>query len=159
MLVDGPQPNRVEIEIARRERIVAAAYAYEIMSESFMTDAQYDAQSKLINPAIDTGDEVSDRFFREKFAEHTGSWIYEYPDLHKVRHLYFTKYASPYYQKRYAMALDIGEKMHRAYQDLANRHNLEKSVALDRFDPTSPHGQLMASTLMVLDEENYLRLR
>lgn len=78
------------VEIERRNRIKIAlwAYAYEYQSDSLIDDATFDDVAKSINPAIDTGHQVLDKFFREEFGPETGQWIHKHPELDKVAALY-----------------------------------------------------------------------
>lgn len=78
----------VEIERHRRIRIAVAAYAYELEDNSIITDAEFDAECKKINPSIDTGRPVLDHFFRTEFQAFTGSWIHRHPELEKVAQTY-----------------------------------------------------------------------
>lgn len=158
MLADGPQLDRVALEIKRRIKVSVAAYAYEVESESIMSDAEYDSLSKLINPAIETGHEILDQFFREKFTDYSGAWILDHPELHRVRHTYFSYYAPERDQKRYRKALSVGERMHYVYEKMANRLGLEKRAAHTRFNPASPDGQLMAAVVQVMDEQNVIHI-
>lgn len=78
----------VEEERRARIRISLAAYAYEFMNDSLMTDYDFDELSKRIRPSIATGNEVLDKFFKEKFAPETGMWIHDHPELDKLKALY-----------------------------------------------------------------------
>ena len=74
----------------RRRRIVLslAAYAYEVHSESRMSDAEFDGLALSIDTSIDTGHPVMDEFFRKEFHPHTGQWIHSHPELDKLEALY-----------------------------------------------------------------------
>lgn len=78
----------VEVERRNRIRLSVAAYAYEMMGDSTMSDEEYDALSKKIDTSISTGHDELDKFFREEFADYTGSWIHRHPELDKVDALY-----------------------------------------------------------------------
>ena len=70
----------VEVETRRRIHIAAAAYAYEIENDPIMSDAQYDADARLIDTTISTSRPDLDAFFRANFAPNTGSWVGAHPD-------------------------------------------------------------------------------
>lgn len=78
----------VEIERRNRIRLAVAAYAYEMQDDLLMSDAEFDSLALKINPDIDTGHEVLDKFFKTEFGSHTGQWIYRHPELDKVEALY-----------------------------------------------------------------------
>lgn len=78
----------VETERRNRIRLSVAAYAYEYKSDSIMSDGEYDELSKKIDVSIVTGNEVLDKFFREKFSPETGMWIREHPDISGLVHIY-----------------------------------------------------------------------
>lgn len=86
--------NKVEVERNNRIKLAMAAYAYEIDNHSIMSDSEYDKLSLKIRPEIDTGDEVLDPFFREKFEPDTGQWIHDYPKerLEKLSVIYRAVY-------------------------------------------------------------------
>lgn len=77
-----------EKEMKRRVMVSLAAFAYEIRNEIIMSDSDFDKLCLQIDPSIDTGHEVLDKFFREKFDPSTGMWIRDHPELHKVEALY-----------------------------------------------------------------------
>lgn len=86
-------PDAVEIERHRRIILTMAAYAYEFGHDSFMSDAEFDAESLKVQPSISTGNEILDKFFKEKFDPDTGSWIHDHPDLEAVKRKYEQHYA------------------------------------------------------------------
>lgn len=55
------------------------AYAYEVLSCSLVSDAEFDAECKLVDLSIDTGNEEMDKWFRENFQPHTGQWVLRHP--------------------------------------------------------------------------------
>lgn len=69
----------VEVERKNRIKVAVAAWAYEVRNESIMSDHDFDDLCKKIDPSIDTGDKIMDKFFREEFSAHTGQWIWKYP--------------------------------------------------------------------------------
>jgi len=75
-------------EIRNRIRLSVAAFSYEYQSDSIMSDAEFDELSKRINPEVETGNEVMDRFFREQFEPDTGMWIQRHPDLRGLELIY-----------------------------------------------------------------------
>lgn len=75
-------------ETRNRIRVAIAAYAYEVEADPIMSDAEYDALSRQIDPRKPTCNLRLDQFFRQHFSAHTGSWIHQHPDLAGVRRLY-----------------------------------------------------------------------
>lgn len=75
-------------EIRNRIRVSLAAYAYEMLNESWITDQEFDLLAQSINPTIATGNELLDTFFRDHFSADTGMWIYQHPELEKLKQLY-----------------------------------------------------------------------
>lgn len=78
------------IETERRNRIRASlfAYAYEVMDDSLVSDAEYDALCLKINPEIKTGHEILDNFFATEFSPDTGMWIYKHPEANGIAAIY-----------------------------------------------------------------------
>ena len=74
-----PWGSEVEIEIRNRIWIACAAYAYEFEANPIISDAKFDKLALQIRPEMETGNEVMDEFFREKFESHTGAWIHDHP--------------------------------------------------------------------------------
>jgi len=83
----------VEQERRNRIRLSIAAYAYEIESDSIMSDSEYDKLCMDITVSVRTGNRRMDKFFRDKFDEFTGQWIHKHPELHKIKNLYEKHYA------------------------------------------------------------------
>lgn len=79
----------VEVERRRRIQLSIAAYAYEFMNESLISDHEFDAAALLIQPEMDTGNPLMDQFFREKFSPSTGMWIRSHPELDKIENKYW----------------------------------------------------------------------
>ena len=52
-----------------RLKVLAAAYAYEIMHESYMTDAEFDATCKRIDVSVDV--DSYDQWWRDNFDPST----------------------------------------------------------------------------------------
>lgn len=87
-----PLPRRwgSPVERERRNRILIAvyAYAYEFRSHSLVSDADYDALARGINPSLETGNHALDHFFANGYSADTGMWIHQHPDLHGIRRIY-----------------------------------------------------------------------
>lgn len=75
-------------ERRRRIRVAVAAYAYEVMSDPIMTDAEYDALALKIDVSARTGNEELDEFFKKEFDPSTGSWVHGHPELHEIVKIY-----------------------------------------------------------------------
>lgn len=72
-----------------------AAYAYELLNESIMTDAEYDKLSSQVDTSKQTGNDLLDTFFVEHFTKDSGMWILKHPELDKVKMLYESLYKEP----------------------------------------------------------------
>jgi hypothetical protein len=77
----------IEIERRRRIRVALWAYAYEILDDPFVPDARFDEECLLVQPDMDTGHTVLDRFFRTHFKPYTGQWVRRHPELKKLDRL------------------------------------------------------------------------
>lgn len=77
----------VEIETKRRIKVCIAAYAYEFLNESLISDAEFDSECKLIDLSIDTNSPDLDAWFRAEFHPDTGQWVHKHPELRKLRTL------------------------------------------------------------------------
>jgi hypothetical protein len=86
--------SEVEVQTRLRIKLSIAAYAYEVASDSIMSDAEFDSQCLLIDPSIETGNSKMDKFFKEEFNPSTGQWIHKHPDLATIVSLYRKYYAS-----------------------------------------------------------------
>lgn len=91
---EEPEVWGSEVEIQRRLRIKLsiAAYAYEFMDNSIMTDAEFDQQCLKVNVSIDTGNKKLDDYFKKEFNPSTGQWIHSHPELHLIKEIYFKYY-------------------------------------------------------------------
>ena len=89
----------MQVEKRNRIRLSLAAYAYEILDHSIMSDFEYDQLSKLINPMVMTDNIVLDVFFMGKFSADTGMWIHEHPELPKLAALFNRLQAAGIYEK------------------------------------------------------------
>lgn len=69
-----------------RINVAVYAYAYEIMDDPVATDAEFDNLCAEVKVSIDTRNQIMDKWFRDNFSPHTGSWVWSHPDkagLHK----------------------------------------------------------------------------
>lgn len=82
------RPSRIEIERRERIKLSLAAFAYELKNESIMSDHEFDALAKEINPRLRTGHQVLDKFFATEFETDTGVWIRSHPELDRLNELY-----------------------------------------------------------------------
>jgi len=92
---DEPTPvwgNPVELEVWRRIRLSVAAYAYEYLDESIMSDAEFDKMCREVDLKIDTGNKKMDNFFKKHFDPSTGQWIRKHPELNKIADRYIRYY-------------------------------------------------------------------
>jgi hypothetical protein len=70
-------------------RLALAAFAYEFMAHSIMTDDDYDSLSREVDLSIDTGNETMDKFYRDNFMSDTGMWVRSHPELDKLECTYY----------------------------------------------------------------------
>ena len=85
--------SAIEQEVRNRVRLSVAAYSYEYLSISVMSDNSFDTLALQINPELETGNSKLDRFFQEHFSPETGMWIRKHPELHKIINLYKRYYS------------------------------------------------------------------
>ena len=78
----------VEIERHRRIKLSVAAYAYEVHSDSIMSDGDYDKLALQIDKSVSTDNEVMDAFFKKEFEPDTGQWIHKHPNLAVIERIY-----------------------------------------------------------------------
>jgi hypothetical protein len=81
-------------EVRNRIRLSVAAYAYEYLSESLMSDEEFDKLSLKIQPEKKTGRVKLDNFFKKHFEPSTGMWIRKHPEKHKLKSLYEAYYSN-----------------------------------------------------------------
>lgn len=88
------QPTPVEIEKRNRIRLSVFAYAYEVMNDSLISDADFDTLSLRIDPKVETGNKKLDRFFAKHFDPSTGMWVTKHPEkrLLHAAYLRFKRY-------------------------------------------------------------------
>ena len=75
-------------EIRNRIKLSVAAYAYEFLNDSIMSDHDFDQLSLQINPQEETGNKKMDNFFKKHFKPDTGMWIRSHPEIKKLEYLY-----------------------------------------------------------------------
>ena len=75
-------------EIRNRIKLSVAAYAYEFLNDSIMSDHDFDQLSLQINPQEETGNKKMDNFFKKHFKPDTGMWIRVHPEIKKLEYLY-----------------------------------------------------------------------
>lgn len=75
-------------EIRNRIRLSVAAYAYEFENDPVMTDQEFDELALVINPNIETGNEILDEFFRTEFVSFSGIWVHSHPDKPGLKRIY-----------------------------------------------------------------------
>ena len=80
--------TKQEIERRRRIRLSLWAYAYEMRGESLVSDKVFDEEARKVDLSVDTGNAKMDKWFKENFADYTGSWIGKHPELDKLAALY-----------------------------------------------------------------------
>lgn len=84
---ESPYSDRVSEETRRRIRVSVAAYAYEILGESIMSDGEFDDLCKQIDLSIATRRPDLDEWFRTNFEPHTGMWIHTHPEKSRLHQL------------------------------------------------------------------------
>lgn len=80
--------NSVEKEIKRRIKLSIAAYSYEFLDVSIISDAEFDKMSLEVDISVDTGNKLMDNFFKNHFDPSTGQWIRKHPQLDLIDKLY-----------------------------------------------------------------------
>lgn len=75
----------VDTETRNRIRLCVAAYAYECMNTTIMSDAEFDKLAYSINLKIETRRPDLDAWFQANFNPHTGMWINSHPEKEKLR--------------------------------------------------------------------------
>jgi hypothetical protein len=91
-IMGPPIPSELQEAVERQRRIrirlSLAAYAYEFDNDSIISDAEFDALAIQVIPAIITGHDVMDKFFKEVFIPDSGMWVHNHPELDKLKALY-----------------------------------------------------------------------
>ena len=75
-------------EIRNRIKLSVAAYAYEFLNDSIMSDHDFDQLSLQINPQQETGNDMMDKFIKTQFQPDTGMWVRWHPEVKKLDYLY-----------------------------------------------------------------------
>lgn len=75
-------------EIKNRIRLSVAAYAYEFLNESIMSDHDYDELSRKIDVNKDTGNKKMDDWFKKHFVPDSGMWVRSHPEITRLDSLY-----------------------------------------------------------------------
>ena len=70
----------VNTETKNRIKLSVAAYAYEVLNSSVITDGEFDALAKKIDLSVNTRRPDLDKWFRENFSPSTGMWVLSHPD-------------------------------------------------------------------------------
>ena len=70
--------------------MAVAAYAYEVKNDPVMSDAEFDALCREIDPDMPTGNRKLDKFFMLHFEPDTGVWVHQHPEIEKLDHIYRT---------------------------------------------------------------------
>ncbi len=78
----------IELEVRRRITVSVAAYAYEIMNDSIISDFAFDTLAEQINPKLGTCHPDLDIFFLTQFSPMTGMWIRQHPELEGIERIY-----------------------------------------------------------------------
>lgn len=75
-------------EIVRRARIRISilAFAYEILNESLVSDAEFDRLALELDTTTKTGDKILDQFFKNEYKAYTGQWIYSHPEIDGIEY-------------------------------------------------------------------------
>jgi hypothetical protein len=84
--------SEVEKERHLRIKLSIAAYAYEVYSDSIISDHQFDDMALRVNQQLTTGNELLDKFFVEEFSPYTGQWIHKHPDKEGLEKIYQKHY-------------------------------------------------------------------
>jgi hypothetical protein len=87
-----PWGTETERQVRLRIQLSIAAYAYEIMDDSVMSDHDFDKMCLEIDASIDTGNKKLDKFFKKEFSPHTGQWVHKHPEKRKLHQLYLNHY-------------------------------------------------------------------
>lgn len=75
----------VDSETRNRIRLSVAAYAYEYMNTSLISDEEFDKLAQSIDVKVNTRRSDLDAWFRTNFNPHTGMWINSHPEKEILR--------------------------------------------------------------------------
>jgi hypothetical protein len=67
-----------------RIRAAIFAHAYEYYNESLVDDFEYDALARQIDVSISTDRPDLDKWFKENYGDHTGSWVHSHPERKRI---------------------------------------------------------------------------
>ena len=81
-------PTELEKERRRRINVALWAYAYEVENASLVSDATFDTVCGEVDLKIRTNNIKLDNWFKKNFDPCTGQWVYNHPELPKLKHLY-----------------------------------------------------------------------
>ena len=81
-----------ERETRKRILISVYAYAYEIKDTSIINDFKYDELALEIDLKASTNRPDLDLWFQQNYHSCTGGWIYEHPELDKIKNIYDTHF-------------------------------------------------------------------
>lgn len=78
----------------QRIRLALAAYMYERLNESFMSDADWDKLAIEVynNRYIPTDNVLYDNFFKDEVNPSTGMWVHKHPDTINGKLYWLSKY-------------------------------------------------------------------
>lgn len=72
----------------KRMWIAVHALAYEVYSDPFISDKDYDKLAKEIDVSIPTDKPKIDEFFKKHYTKDSGQWVYMHPEKSKLHSLY-----------------------------------------------------------------------
>ena len=75
-------------ETRNRIRISLAAYAYEVLNESIISDHEFDMLALKVDLSVKTARPEMDEWFKVNFSPDTGHWVWKHPELSKLVDLY-----------------------------------------------------------------------
>lgn len=76
-----------EKERKRRIMLSIAAYAYEFLDQSTMSDHKFDRMCLRVNLDQSTSNKEMDAWFKKHFQPHTGMWIRKHPYKERLKEL------------------------------------------------------------------------
>lgn len=68
--------------------LTLSAYTYEFLSETIMSDTDFDAGCNLVDLKVSTSRPDLDKWWRENFDPSTGMWVCHHPEINKINDLY-----------------------------------------------------------------------
>lgn len=80
-------PKSAAYQTRLRMVVSAAAYAYEIEQQPFITDGVFDYLATLVDLSVETHRPVLDAWFIAEYSPNTGSWVHAHPDLDGLKRL------------------------------------------------------------------------